>query len=245
MGIYGILRINYTLLPEATVYFAQMMAVIGVINIIYGALCAMAQTDFKKLIAYSSISHMGFCLLGMSSFTPEGINGAVLQMFNHGTITAQLFLLVGVVYDRAHHRDLNKFGGLATTQPQYAVMTAIAFFAAMGLPGLSGFISEALSFLGGFKVWRFYTILSASGVVLTAGYMLWTFQKVFLGPVNEKYKGMPDISGREMLTLVPLVILVVVLGVYPKPALDLVGASLSALSQGMQSYLPSSWVAGL
>ncbi|MDO8644948.1 MAG: NADH-quinone oxidoreductase subunit M [bacterium] len=236
MGIYGILRINYWLLPDMTVHFAQLMVVIGVINIIYGALCAMAQTDFKKLIAYSSISHMGFCLLGMSSFTPEGINGAVLQMFNHGTITAMLFLLVGVIYDRAHHRDLDKFGGLATTMPRYAVMTAFAFFAALGLPGLSGFISEVLCFLGGFKVWPLYTIISALGVVLTAAYMLWTYQKVFLGPVNEKYKGLPEINSREMVTLVPLVIIVLILGVYPKPMLDLMNSSLTALSGLMQTY---------
>lgn len=237
MGIYGILRFNYWLLPDVTADFAQMIAILGVINIIYGALCAMAQTDFKKLIAYSSISHMGFCLLGMSAFTTEGINGAVLQMFNHGTITAQLFLLVGVIYDRAHHRDLNAFGGLATTMPRYAAMTAFAFFAALGLPGLSGFISEILCFLGAFPVWRVYTIISVSGVVLTAAYMLWAYQRVFLGPVNEKYKGYDDISVREMITLVPLVAIVLVLGVYPKPILELMNSSLVALNEVVRPFL--------
>ena len=151
MGIYGILRINYPLLPDATATFAQMIAVLGVINIVYGALYAMAQKDFKKLIAYSSISHMGFCMLGMSSFTPEGINGAVLQMFNHGTITAMLFLLVGVIYDRAHHRDIDGFGGLAMVMPVYTGIMAIAFFAALGLPGLSAFISEVLVLMGAWQ----------------------------------------------------------------------------------------------
>ena len=135
MGIYGILRINYPILPDATATFAQLIAVIGVINIIYGALCAMAQQDFKKLIAYSSISHMGFCMLGMSSFTAEGINGAVLQMFNHGTITAMLFLLVGVIYDRSHTRDLNSFGGLASTMPRYATMTGSGLHGGAGTAG--------------------------------------------------------------------------------------------------------------
>ena len=192
--------------------------------------------SFKKLIAYSSVSHMGFCLLGMSSMTPEGINGAVLQMFNHGTITAMLFLLVGVIYDRAHHRDLAGFGGLAQTMPRYATLTALAFFAALGLPGLSGFVSEILCFLGGFKTFRLYTIVSATGVVLTAAYMLWTFQRVFLGPVNEKYKSLPEINAREMLTLVPLAIIVIAVGIYPKLILDLLNTSLTALNGAMAAW---------
>lgn len=237
MGTYGILRICYPLLPDATGTFAELMAVIGMINIVYGALCAMAQKDFKKLIAYSSISHMGFCLLGMASFTAEGMNGAVLQMFNHGTITAQLFLIVGVIYDRAHHRDLEGFGGLAALMPRYAVLTSLAFFAALGLPGLSGFISEALSFLGGFKTWPLYTIISASGVVLTAAYMLWTFQRVFLGKINEKYRGLPDINAREILSLAPLALIVIAVGVYPKLILDIMNSSLTSLNTAMQPYV--------
>ncbi len=237
LGIYGILRICYPLLPDSTIYFAEMLAVLGMINIVYGALCAMAQSDFKKLIAYSSISHMGFCLLGIASFTPEGMNGAVLQMFNHGTITAQLFLIVGVIYDRAHHRNLDGFGGLAALMPRYAVLTGLAFFAALGLPGLSGFISEALSFLGGFKTWPLYTIISASGVVLTAGYMLWTFQRVFLGPINEKYKGLPDINRREILSLAPLAAIVIIVGVYPRVILDVMNVSLVGLNDAMKPYL--------
>ncbi len=236
MGTYGILRICYPILPDATLHFAGLMAVIGTINIVYGALCAMAQKDLKKLIAYSSVSHMGFCLLGMASMTPEGINGAILQMFNHGTITAQLFLLVGVIYDRAHHRDINGFGGLAQTMPRYAVMTTIAFFAALGLPGLSGFVSEVLCFLGGFKTFRLYTIISATGVVLTAAYMLWAFQRIFLGGANERYKDLPDINAREMATLVPLVLIVVAVGVYPKLVLDLFGATVSSLTDAMLSW---------
>ncbi len=241
MGTYGILRVCFPLLPDASLYFANLMAVIGMINIVYGALCAMAQKDFKKLIAYSSVSHMGFCLLGMASMTPEGINGAVFQMFNHGTITAMLFLLVGVVYDRAHTRDLDAFGGLAQTMPRYAATTSLAFFAALGLPGLSGFVSEALCFLGGFKTFPLYTIVSASGVVLTAGYMLWTYQRIFFGKLNEQYAKLPEISGREIFTLLPLGVIVLVLGIYPRFVLDLLNISLSALNSAVTAWT----VAGL
>jgi len=233
MGVYGILRINYPILPDATAYFSNMVAAIGMIGIVYGALCAMAQKDFKKLIAYSSVSHMGFCLLGMASSTPEGLNGTVLQMFNHGTITAQLFLLVGVVYDRAHHREIAGFGGLAKAMPRYASLTTFAFFAALGLPGLSGFVSEVLCFMGGFKSFRVYTIVSVSGVVLTAAYMLWTYQRVFLGALNEKYKSMPEINAREILTLAPLAIITLLVGIYPKFALDLLNSTMTALSHAM------------
>jgi NADH-quinone oxidoreductase subunit M len=142
MGTYGILRINFPMLPAATADLSfYLLGALGAWNIIYGALCAMAQTDLKKLVAYSSVSHMGYVMLGMAAFTPQGINGAVLQMFNHGTITAMLFLLVGVIYDRAHHREIDGFGGLAAIMPLYTGVTALAFFASMGLPGLSGFIS--------------------------------------------------------------------------------------------------------
>jgi len=236
MGTYGILRICYPLLPDATNHYAELIAVIGMISIVYGALCAMAQKDFKKLIAYSSVSHMGFCLLGMASMTPEGMNGAVLQMFNHGIITSMLFLIVGVVYDRAHHRDLNGFGGLAHPMPRYATITSLAFFAALGLPGLSGFVSEVLCFMGGFKTFRLYTVISATSVVITAAYMLWTFQRIFLGRLNERYTAISEINGREMLTLVPLGVIVVVLGIYPRFMLDLMNLSLSSLSSAVSLW---------
>ena len=236
MGIYGMLRFNYPLLPDVTAKLVWLIALIGAINIIYGALCAMAQKDFKKLIAYSSISHMGFCMLGIASLTTEGINGAVLQMFNHGTITAMLFLLVGVVYDRAHHREISGFGGLATSMPQYATITALAFFAAMGLPGLSGFVSEILVFLGAFKNWRVLTIVSASGVVLTAAYMLWTYQRIFFGKLNEKYQGILEINSREVWTLAPLAVIVVILGVYPRLALDMINLTLVSINAGVEPY---------
>ncbi|MFQ5683256.1 MAG: NuoM family protein [Candidatus Binatia bacterium] len=231
MGTYGILRTNYPMLPVATADLAYyFLAVLGTWNIIYGAFCAMAQKDLKKLVAYSSVSHMGYVMLGMATFTPQGINGAVLQMFNHGTITGMLFLLVGVVYDRAHHRDIDGFGGLAGVMPVYTGVTALAVFASMGLPGLSGFISEVLVLLGAWQKYPILTTLAATGVILTAGYFLWTVQRIFLGPVNEKYKTLPEINGRELFTLIPLGIIVVILGVYPHAVLDLLGSSLGHLN---------------
>jgi len=232
MGTYGILRINYPILPLGTLEFAYyFLVVLGVINIIYGALCAMAQTDYKKLIAYSSISHMGYVMFGMATFTQQGIDGAVLQMFNHGTVTAMLFLLVGVIYDRAHHREINGFGGIAGIMPFYTGWTALAFFAAMGLPGLSAFISEVLVLLGGWRYYPALTLIAAAAVVLTAGYMLWTMQRIYLGQPNEKYAGLPDINMREVGMLVPLGILVILLGVYPKPVLGLIDVSLNHLNE--------------
>jgi NADH-quinone oxidoreductase subunit M len=247
MGTYGILRINYGILPAATLAPVEwlggltlatvLLAALGTWNIVYGALCAMAQSDLKKLVAYSSISHMGYVMLGMAVFTPQGINGAVLQMFNHGTITAMLFLLVGVIYDRAHHRDIDGFGGLAAVMPVYTGVTALAFFASMGLPGLSGFISEVLVLLGAWQKYPLLTVVGASGVVLTAGYLLWTVQRIYLGPTNEKYKALPEINGRELFTLIPLGIIVIILGVYPHAVLDLLRSSLDHLNQIVMPHL--------
>ncbi len=227
MGAYGILRISYPLLPDMALTFAPFVALLGLISIIYGALCAMAQKDLKKLIAYSSISHMGFVVLGMSVFSnTTAINGAVLQMFNHGTITAMLFLLVGVIYDRAHHRDIDRFGGLAKPMPVYAGYTGLAFFAALGLPGLSSFISEALVLIGSFPTYKIITITATTGIILTAGYFLWTMQRVFLGPLKEQYAALPEMSFREAFTLTPLALIVIGLGFYPMPVLDLMGTTL-------------------
>jgi NADH-quinone oxidoreductase subunit M len=235
MGTYGMLRISFPMLPDAMKYnwFAYGLAILALINIVYGALCAMAQRDMKKMVAYSSISHMGIVLLGMTGLTSLGMNGAVLQMFNHGTVTAMLFLIVGIVYDRAHHRNIDEFGGLANVMPVYAGIVAVAFFAALGLPGLSSFISEAFSFLGAYGSdmfdLRVITIVSTSGIVLTAGYMLWALQRIFLGKLNPKYADMPEITGRELFTLVPLAAIVVLLGVYPAPILNLLQSSLNNL----------------
>lgn len=229
MGTYGILRISYPMLPVATVWFFLPLAILGLINIIYGALCAMAQTDLKKLVAYSSINHMGFVLIGIASLKSAGMNGAVLQMFNHGTITAMLFLLVGVIYDRAHHRDIDGFGGLGAKMPIYTGIVALAFFAGLGLPGLSGFISEALSLIGSYQSFKIITIFAVMGIVLNAGYFLWAFQRIFLGKLNPKYETIEEINGRELFTLVPLAVIIIILGLYPMPVLDVISGTMEQI----------------
>jgi NADH-quinone oxidoreductase subunit M len=231
MGTYGILRFNFTLLPEATRWAATAMAVFGVINILYGAFCAMAQSDLKRLVAYSSVSHMGYCLLAMGALTPQGIEACLVQMFNHGLITSMMFTLVGVIYDRVHTREIDRFGGLAQEMPLYATMFSFAFMASLGLPGLSGFWGEVLTFIGAFPRFRLLTVLAALGVIVTAAYHLWALQRMFLGKFKESWRQseflkpfggrFPEINRREMLSLAPLALLVLLLGFYPRPLLRL------------------------
>ena len=244
MGTYGILRINFGMLPVATAELAfWFLGALGTFNIVYGALCAMAQKDLKKLVAYSSISHMGYVMLGMAAFTPQGINGAVLQMFNHGTVTAMLFLLVGVIYDRAHHREIDGFGGLAAADARVYRRHRARVLRGDGTAGALGV------HLGGAGAARRLaevpglTIVAASAVVLTAGYMLWTMQRICLGPLNEKYVGLPEINARELFTLVPLAVIVLILGVYPQAILDLMNTSLVHLNQVVLSASGRSAVA--
>jgi NADH-quinone oxidoreductase subunit M len=233
MGIYGILRFNYPLLPDATAWAANAMAVFGVINIVYGAFVCLGQTDLKKLIAYSSVSHMGFSLLGMAAMTPAGISGAVLNLFTHGIISPMLFLIVGVIYDRAHHREIAKFGGLAQQLPEYSAVMGLAFFASLGLPGLAGFISEFMVLSGAFPVFTTYTIISATAVIITAAYYLWAIHRMFLGKLNPAYKGYPDLNWRERISLYPLGALAIVLGFYPQAILGVINTTLHALIQNI------------
>ena len=214
------------------------MAIIGAVSIVYGALCAMAQKDLKRLVAYSSVTHMGFCLLGMAALTPVGLNGALVQMFNHGTITAMLFLLVGVIYDRTHTRGLDDFGGLARVMPRYATLFGLAFMASLGLPGLSGFIGEALVFIGAFPVYTGLTLLAALSLVITAAYHLTAIQRIHFGPFKETWRGAlmgRDVDLREAATLVPLAILVLVLGFWPAPLLGAVAGGVQDLLAAMSS----------
>ena len=238
MGTYGMFRMNFAVLPDASDWARTTMAVFGVINILYGAFCAMAQTDLKKLVAYSSVSHMGYCLLGMAAFTEQGMAGAMMQMFNHGTITSMLFLLVGVIYDRAHTRGVDEFGGVAQIMPIYSAFFGFAFMASLGLPGLSGFIGEALVFLGAFNVYRFMTILAVTGVIVTAAYHLWAMQRIHLGPFREKWREALklDMNAREFTMLVPLAIIVLVLGFYPMPALNMMSTGISDLREQLDLY---------
>jgi NADH-quinone oxidoreductase subunit M len=230
MGAYGLLRISYPILPGAASYCAYALATLGVINIIYGALCAMAQTDLKKLVAYSSISHMGYVLLGIAVMTDTGFQGAMFQVIAHGISSPMCFFLVGVIYERAHHRDINRFGGLWLTMPIYGSLATLGFFASLGLPGLCGFIGEIYVLLGAYNAaaihpWMTWAkpmaIIAAFGVVLTAGYILWLIQRVYLGPEKEEYIKFRenDVTGREIFILAPMAALVVILGILPRQSL--------------------------
>ena len=229
MGTYGMLRMNLGMLPQAFEYFAAVIATFGVINIVYAAFVCLAQKDLKKLIAYSSVSHMGFCLLGMAALTPQGISGAMLNNWTHGLISPMLFLIVGVIYDRAHHREIEGFGGLAKQVPEYTAIMGLAFFASLGLPGLCGFISEFLVFNGSWPTFGVATAIAMTSVIITAAYYLWTIQRMFLGQLNPKYAQLEDLNWRERLTLYPLGALVIVFGFYPRLILDLMNSSLFRL----------------
>ncbi len=234
LGAYGMLRIGFPFFPSILKDMAFYLGLLGMINIIYGALVAMAQTDFKRLVAYSSVSHMGFVILGFAAMTPEALNGAILMLFNHGTISGLLFLVVGVVYDRAHHRDLGRFGGLMWNMPIYAAISGVAIFASLGLPGLSGFIGEMLTLLGSFRT-DFYehagliTVLCTLGLVLTAAYFLRALQRVFLGKTNPECESFPDADKREIGSMLPLLVPTIVFGIYPAPLINLIQGPVSNL----------------
>jgi NADH-quinone oxidoreductase subunit M len=232
MGGYGIFRISYPLFADAGRELWMIFAVIGVVSIIYGALCAMAQTDFKRLVAYSSVSHMGFVVLGAAVMTKTAANGALFMMVAHGITSAMLFFIVGVIYDRAHHRVLTRFGGLANTMPLYTGLSTIGIFANLGLPGLCGFVGEIMVLLGTFEAANSHSILVSSGwasggqiyplaviacfgVVLNAAYMLWTIQRVYFGPERAEYKDFKEVDQREQVVLWPLAVMAILLGVLP------------------------------
>ena len=225
MGTYGLLRFSVPLFPAATITYLPYVAVLAVIGIIYGALVSTVQPDLKKLVAYSSVSHLGFVVLGIMSLTEEGVQGGVLQMINHGLSTGALFLLVGMIYDRRHTRMIKDYGGLARVMPVYATMFMIVMLSSVGLPGLNGFVGEFLILLGAFKSTflgsPWYAIVGASGVILAAVYLLWSYQRVFFGKVeNPENNGLRDLSVREWVVLVPVIIFIVWIGVYPKTFLD-------------------------
>ncbi len=245
MGGYGIIRIAYPICPWAAEYLAWLITAFAMINIVYGAFAAMAQTDFKKLVAYSSISHMGYVILGIAVWkatTPTqiwswGMNGAMFQMIAHGITSAGMFFLVGVIYDRAHHRNLDNFRGLYEPMPLYGGISAIIFFAAMGLPGMCGFVGEFMVVLATWDYSHVYSILAALTVVVTAAYILWTLQRVFMG-TNAVYKDYPDINLRELLCAVPLVVLSVALGVVPNLLLSWMAPSVTGLVKMLGQFSP-------
>ncbi len=256
MGTYGFLRLSLPILPYQCQQYAPVIAVLAVVSVIYGALCAMAQQDMKKLVAYSSVNHMGYVMLGTAaamawSFGQGGplpagadqalalkveataLNGAVLQMVSHGIITGALFLLVGVIYDRAHVRDLDAFGGLATRMPAYAGVLTVAAMASLGLPSLAGFVAEFTILIGAFGVYRLFTALAAIGIVITAGFFLWMLQRMLLGELREKWAGLADMDRREWVSLAPLVFLMILIGLYPAWIMNPINQAMTALLQAI------------
>jgi len=221
MGTYGFVRFCLPLFPHASAIFAPAIVVLAVIGILYGAWVSMVQPDLKKLIAYSSVSHLGFVMLGMFALNPLGLEGSVLQMVNHGLSTGGLFLIVGLIYERRHTKEIAQFGGLAHVMPVYATFTLIIFLASLGLPLLNGFVGEFLILQGAFAANRVWAYWAVSGIVLGAAYLLWLYQRVFWGKVtHEENQKLKDLDARELATLVPLVALCFWIGVYPKPFLD-------------------------
>ena len=240
MGTYGFLRFNLELFPQAAVRMAPWMAGLAVIGILYGAAVSYAQRDVKKLVAYSSVSHLGFVMLGLFALNPLGIQGGILQMVNHGLSTGALFLIVGMIYERRHTRELDAFGGLWRVMPVYAALTLIVTLSSMGLPGLNGFVGEFTILLGSFGAEAigspWFAGLAAVGVILAAIYMLYMFQKMFLGPVTkDENRTLKDISAREIACLVPLVILIFWIGLYPRPFFDLMGPSVERVVATLQT----------
>ena len=242
MGGYGMIRVSTAMFPDVISDVAWLLAAAGAMNVLYGAVVTMRQTDLKRLIAFSSVSHMGFVLLGISSVvgvggavSPVGLTGASLQMFTHGTITGLLFLLVGLMYEKAHTRYIPDLGGLATRMPFLATAILVAGLASLGLPGTSGFVSEITVFLGAFPVWSWLTAVSALGLVLTAGYILWMIQRTLFGPEVARFKDVKDATLLEMVPVGALVIAVIVVGIYPAFISDVFAGGIEPIVEWMHT----------
>jgi NADH-quinone oxidoreductase subunit M len=234
-GPYGLLRFNLDLFPEAARYFAEAIGILAVIGIVYGAIVAMMQTDVKRLVAYSSVSHMGFVILGIFTFTAQGTSGSVMQMVNHGLSTGLLFFVIGLLYERTHTRDMDEMGGLAAVTPWIAAAFLVATLSSIGLPGLNNFVGEFLVILGSFGADRVLGAIAVSGVVLAAIYMLWGYQRTFQGPASERHRGIVDLVPREIVAVVPVVAAMLLLGVYPKIVLERINPTTASVVAWVQS----------
>jgi NADH-quinone oxidoreductase subunit M len=234
MGTYGFLRFSLPLLPQASVdqTIVQILAVLSIIGIIYGALVSLMQADWKKLVAYSSVSHLGFCTLGIFSLNPNGISGSVLQQINHGISTGMLFLVIGVIYERRHTREISEYGGLAHVMPRFATIFAFAMLSSAGLPLLNGFIGEFTILQGAFEANRIWAAFAVTGVILGAAYLLWLYQRTMLGQVtNGKNLTIPDMNLREIAVFAPLIVWAVWIGIYPKPFFDVLKQPVTEIVQ--------------
>ncbi len=234
MGTYGILRFGLYLFPRAAIDLAPILLTLAVIGITYGAIVATMQKDLKRLVAYSSVAHLGFIILGTFAFTSQGLSGGVLQMVNHGLSTGALFLLVGMIYERRHTRQIAELGGLQKSVPLLAAAFMVVMLSSVGLPGLNGFVGEFLILLGTFATHRWWAVVATSGVILAAVYLLWAYQRVFHGPAEGDNADIPDLNLRERAVLVPLIAMIVFLGVYPKPVLDRINPSVHRLLDHME-----------
>ncbi len=248
LGTYGFLRFNLPLFPDAAVRYAPIVATLAVIGIVYGAAVAIVQTDLKKLVAYSSVSHLGFIMLGIIAFTQNGLDGGVIQMVNHGITTGALFLLVGMLYERRHTKLIADFGGLQKTMPIFAGVFLFSTFASIGLPGLNGFVGEFLVLIGSFATRPAYAVIATAGVVLAAIYLLWAYERVFTGePDKPENENVPDLNLREILIFVPLIALILLLGLYPKVLLDRIEPSTAAIIDRIEAttnYVEPTFVIG-
>jgi NADH-quinone oxidoreductase subunit M len=221
MGTYGFLRFAIPLFPTASLQFTPWIVALALIGIVYGALVSMVQPDLKKLVAYSSVSHLGFCMLGLYAMNPQGLAGSLMQMLSHGVSTGALFLLVGVLYERRHTRLIADFGGLWKPLPVYSAIFLVVMLSSVGLPGTNGFVGEFLVLLGAFRANAWWAAIAATGVILSACYMLWMFQRVIFGPVtHEENRDLKDLSLRERLVFAPLLILIFWMGLMPQPFID-------------------------
>ncbi|MDP6687518.1 MAG: NADH-quinone oxidoreductase subunit M [Acidobacteriota bacterium] len=247
MGTYGFIRLSLPILPDATRQFVPMIAVLSIIAIIYGGLVALMQKDWKSLVAYSSVSHMGFITLGIFMLNPVALQGGIFQMLAHGVATGGLFLIVGLIYERMHTKEIARFSGLAQVMPVYATMFAIIAFASLGMPTLNGFIGEFLVLAGTFQESHQYAFFAVWGVVLAAAYLLWLYQRVMLGEVkDDEIAGLKDLNLRESMTLIPLVIMAIVMGVYPKPFLEMIEEPVNAIVERVRpGYFDGSGVTPL
>jgi NADH-quinone oxidoreductase subunit M len=231
LGTYGLLRLGLYLLPGAATFFAPTLVTLGVIGIIYGAVVATMQRDLKRLVAYSSVAHLGFIVLGTFAITTQGLQGSLLQNINHGISTGALFLLVGMIYERRKTREISALNGLQKVAPVFAAVFTVVMLSSIGLPGLNGFVGEFLILMGSFETLRWWAVVAAAGVILAALYLLWAYQRVFHGEPDEDNRGFLEMSWREGLVMAPLLFLIVFLGVYPKPVLDRMEPAVDCLVQ--------------